>query len=698
LPGDAFAVRAYTQASFDGGQYKFAVRGDDGFQIFAKNIDTNEWIYITPKDEWQQAYGSHQEITYDLPQGRYDLHFHYFEGGGNAYFDLSWEKIGGAVVGGGFNAANFRGDVKYGINIRSGPGTSYGVVNSISSGGTLSFDGWKVGTSHYDQEAGRYDNRWFRIQGTDNWVASAYIYGGPNNSVFESVPPSTVITPSTSQSPLISNPTSQNPLTGFSSPLGGNLVVNQGNGGTFSHADRMQYAIDFDAAIGTSVYAMRSGKVIAVRDVYPDTGGNSSNSDRFNYVLIEHDGGYRSAYLHLQQSFNNRVGLRIGDIVNAGQLIGYSGNSGWSTGPHLHVEVHKPGSGGSFGQTVPFTFTSNPSVYVPVNIPVNNAISSEKDGKGFVQWYSDRYQVELKQVGGSKNITDRPTWIVTHGWKGSPDDKAIKLLADTIKGYQTGDQVLFLDWSQPAQGDLTIAASWIPSVAKFAVDKLTEWNISKSNINLVGHSLGTFVSYEIAKKIGGVSRLIALDPASDLLVGLASTILGGLTGGYNPADVNFSKYSEWSWSFYGSQAGSTSLANTAKESFQLDFGKYGDITKPLSFFELPEIADRDHGGVIAVFTQVVKNNYPSSQGGRVSKMLNIANMRSNSNPWILRDNNFEAIIKPIEINGIWSPATLDYYVSEDTWWNPFDNNEKMIRELEIVPTVEVAPPIPHYIG
>jgi uncharacterized protein with LGFP repeats len=178
LPSDAFAVRAYTQASFDGGQYKFAVRGDDGFQIFAKNINTNEWIYITPKDEWQQAYGSHQEITYGLPQGRYDLHFHYFEGGGNAYFDLSWEKIGGAVSSDGFNAANFRGSVKYGINIRSGPGTSYGVVDSISSG-TLSFDGWKAGTSHYDQEAGQYDNRWFRIQGTDKWVASAYINGNP---------------------------------------------------------------------------------------------------------------------------------------------------------------------------------------------------------------------------------------------------------------------------------------------------------------------------------------------------------------------------------------------------------------------------------------------------------------------------------------------------------------------------------------
>jgi murein DD-endopeptidase MepM/ murein hydrolase activator NlpD/uncharacterized protein with LGFP repeats len=373
LPGDAFAVRAYTQASFDGGQYKFAVRGDDGFQIFAKNIDTNEWIYITPKDEWQQAYGSHQEITYDLPQGRYDFHFHYFEGGGNAYFDLSWEKLGGISNSAGFNAANFRGSVKPtdGINIRNGPGTNFAIVGS-TAGGTLSFDGWKVGTSHYDQEAGQYDDRWFRIQGTNTWVASAYIKGNPNQSVVAGTLPSDNTTLTTNQSPLFSSPTSQNPLTGFSSPLGGNLVVNQGNGGTFSHVDRMQYAVDYDAAIGTSVYAMRSGKVIEVSDIYPDTGGGASNINRFNYVLIEHDGGYRSAYLHLQQNFNNRVGLKIGDIVNGGQLIGYSGNSGWSTGPHLHVEVHK----GYFGQTVPFVISGVSSSSPKITSPNTNTNTS----------------------------------------------------------------------------------------------------------------------------------------------------------------------------------------------------------------------------------------------------------------------------------------------------------------------------------
>lgn len=156
------------------------------------------------------------------------------------------------------------------------------------------------------------------------------------------------------KTPLHANPTEANPLRGFLDPLNGSGTVTQGNGGSTSHTGRAQYAIDYGVPIGTPVYAMRSGTVVGVVDKYPDTGGGYENRNNFNYVLIEHDGGYRSAYLHLQQGSNSRIGLKVGDTVNAGELIGYSGNSGWSTGPHLHVEVHQPTAGGYFGQTVPF--------------------------------------------------------------------------------------------------------------------------------------------------------------------------------------------------------------------------------------------------------------------------------------------------------------------------------------------------------
>lgn len=155
------------------------------------------------------------------------------------------------------------------------------------------------------------------------------------------------------QQPLAENPTVADPLQGFCHPLNGKGWLSQGIRGR-THQGRMEYAYDLAADIGTPVYAMRPGRVIAVRDKYPDTGGGRDKIAKFNYVWIEHDGGYRSAYIHLQQGFISQVGIKAGDWVEAGQLIGFSGNSGWSTGPHLHLEVQRPGRSRRFSKTAPF--------------------------------------------------------------------------------------------------------------------------------------------------------------------------------------------------------------------------------------------------------------------------------------------------------------------------------------------------------
>ncbi|WP_299402065.1 M23 family metallopeptidase [Acaryochloris sp. IP29b_bin.148] len=149
------------------------------------------------------------------------------------------------------------------------------------------------------------------------------------------------------------HPTVASPLRGFCHPLKGKGYLSQGIRGR-THQNRMEYAYDLASPIGTPVYAMRSGRVIRLQDKYPDTGGSKASASKFNYVWIEHDNGYRSVYAHLQQGFRSQVQLKSGDWVKAGQLIGYSGNSGWSSGPHLHVEVQQKGSRARFSQTVPF--------------------------------------------------------------------------------------------------------------------------------------------------------------------------------------------------------------------------------------------------------------------------------------------------------------------------------------------------------
>jgi PA14 domain len=96
LPHNFFAMRAFTQADFDGSPYKFRVQGDDGFQLLAINQSTGQQYDITPanrSNQWTQAYSA-TEFTSQLPAGRYYMHFHQYEGGGDARFDLSWEKMG----------------------------------------------------------------------------------------------------------------------------------------------------------------------------------------------------------------------------------------------------------------------------------------------------------------------------------------------------------------------------------------------------------------------------------------------------------------------------------------------------------------------------------------------------------------------------------------------------------------------------
>lgn len=81
---------------------------------------------------------------------------------------------------------------------------------------------------------------------------------------------------------------------------------------------------DFATPIGAPVYSTGDGKVIAVRK-HPYAG---------NYLVIEHNSVYKTRYLHL-----NKVLVKKGQLVKRGRKVALSGNTGRSTGPHLHFEV-----------------------------------------------------------------------------------------------------------------------------------------------------------------------------------------------------------------------------------------------------------------------------------------------------------------------------------------------------------------------
>ncbi|MET0892058.1 MAG: peptidoglycan DD-metalloendopeptidase family protein [Pseudoxanthomonas sp.] len=111
--------------------------------------------------------------------------------------------------------------------------------------------------------------------------------------------------------------------------------VDQGPGGSFSHSDpQNRYAIDFALAEGTPIVAVREGVVMQVEYDFDKAGLNREKyGGRANFIRILHDDGSMAVYAHLKPE---GVQVRTGQRVRLGQRIGLSGNTGFSTAPHLH--------------------------------------------------------------------------------------------------------------------------------------------------------------------------------------------------------------------------------------------------------------------------------------------------------------------------------------------------------------------------
>jgi murein DD-endopeptidase MepM/ murein hydrolase activator NlpD len=123
-------------------------------------------------------------------------------------------------------------------------------------------------------------------------------------------------------------------------PAGESYPISQGFNGKTTHigADS-QYAVDIVMPIGTPVLAARSGTVMDVEEDFNDGGINKDSlMERANRVLILHDDGTMAVYAHIDlASVNVRPGLH----VRAGRQIARSGNTGFSSGPHLHFAVQQ---------------------------------------------------------------------------------------------------------------------------------------------------------------------------------------------------------------------------------------------------------------------------------------------------------------------------------------------------------------------
>ena len=94
----------------------------------------------------------------------------------------------------------------------------------------------------------------------------------------------------------------------------------------FYKVHKFHEGIDFSAPVGTEIYATGNGTVVSV----------GRNAGYGNEIVIDHGYNYKTKYAHLSRMF-----VKSGQSIRRGQIIGYVGNTGKSTSPHLHYEVHK---------------------------------------------------------------------------------------------------------------------------------------------------------------------------------------------------------------------------------------------------------------------------------------------------------------------------------------------------------------------
>lgn len=141
------------------------------------------------------------------------------------------------------------------------------------------------------------------------------------------------------------------------------LVVTQGNNEPFSHNGREAFAFDWACTEGEQILAARGGVVTQIKQDSSTGCGEEMCVDDTNFIHIWHDDGTFGHYYNIQ---HNGCPVSVGDVVAMGDMIATCGNTGFSTGAHIHFAVAQPMGAIYYLETVEIEFCDcNAQRYVP---------------------------------------------------------------------------------------------------------------------------------------------------------------------------------------------------------------------------------------------------------------------------------------------------------------------------------------------
>lgn len=187
--------------------------------------------------------------------------------------------------------------------------------------------------------------------------------------------------------------------------------IDQGFGGKFTHQDENFYALDFSMDIGTPIHAARDGVVIEIKEDSNRGGVSARYGQDANYILIYHSDGTFTSYVHLKQW---GAEVEVGDRVEQGEFIGYSGNTGFSSGPHLHFSVNIPTVEG-VRQSIPMKMENHLGEVIIPEVG-EYYYSKHPGGEDFTAVFGDRltnkdYEGYLKSIEENGDLSFRDETI-----------------------------------------------------------------------------------------------------------------------------------------------------------------------------------------------------------------------------------------------------------------------------------------------
>ncbi|MFT4929388.1 MAG: hypothetical protein ACI8WB_005521 [Phenylobacterium sp.] len=201
--------------------------------------------------------------------------------------------------------------------------------------------------------------------------------------------------------------------------------LGQGYFGSATHVKPNPYALDFNMDMGTVVVAARDGIVAQVKQDSNIGGPSAKYAKHGNRIMIYHRDGTFATYVHLQK---NGALVKQGQQVKAGQKIGLSGNTGQSSGPHLHFEVFKYTPNGR-SSNLPISFLNHD----------NRRLSSLKEGQFYYATDPSRptYPVLLGSGLSNDDFSPLPTRLTSQQRQAGKFEITTKQVDDAIALFAT---------------------------------------------------------------------------------------------------------------------------------------------------------------------------------------------------------------------------------------------------------------------